>query len=370
MKKKLALFSMVFFFVCSTSCSQIKKKSWSDETIVSPKYQDFAVFIDNFLTAQKFNGAVLIAKDREVVIAKGYGPCDSRDKASSPITINTTFEAGSITKQLVAAAIMQLVQAKKVRLDDKLSKYFPDYVHGEEITIQLLLNMRSGLIDYLNMPDEFFPKKVYRDIEKKAAANESIPEDIVMQYFYDAPLMTKPDSTYFYCNTNYFLLAKIIEQVTGLTYQQYMQKNILDKCGMKNSNLEYQQTQTKGYDYKGKYYGIGSGLAVGAGDLNSTIMDLYKWNLQFTSGKVVKKKSFQKMIDTESYGFGVYRKDKAIFHSGTTAVFNSYNYFDMDEKLSIIVLTNTPINKTNATFVAGKLLNYWKNRDKLDYENN
>ena len=76
------------------------------------------------------------------------------------------------------------------------------------------------------------------------------------------------------------------------------------------------------------------------------------------------------MIDTESYGFGVYRKDNVIFHSGTTAVFNSYNYFDMDEKLSIIVLTNTPINKTNATFVAGKLLNYWKNRDKLDYEKN
>ena len=343
------------------SCSSIKNKNWNKESIIEKKYSDFANQVDSYLIQQNFQGAVLIGKGKKIIFAKGYGPCDTNSDNLEPIGLNTTFEAGSITKQITAAAIMQLVQKHKLSLDDKLSKFFPEYEHGDEITIRMLLNMRSGLTDHINAADDFFPKNIYRHIEKNQLANKPLDENIVLTYFYDAPLLATPDSTYFYCNTNYYLLAKIIEIVTGKTYVSYIKNNIFNPCGMNNSNLNFQQTDTKGYDYRGRYYSIPASLAIGCGDLNSSVVDLFKWNVNFTNGKILKKSSFKQMIDSESYGFGLYCRDNTIFHSGTTNVFNSYNFYDIKEKLSVIVLVNRPINQSNATFVAGNILKLYQN---------
>ena len=152
-------------------------------------------------------------------------------------------------------------------------------------------------------------------------------------------------------DANYYLLACIIEQVSGMSYYEYIQKNIFDRCGMNHSNLEFQKTDTRGYDYKDRYYSIPSALALGCGDVNSNVTDLFKWNVLFTSGKVVKKKVFKKMIDSESYGYGVYCHDDSIFHAGVTNVFNSYDGYYFDGKLSIIVLSNCPVAKVNTTTV-------------------
>lgn len=352
--------AVVFLFLFS-SCSAVKNQTWTDEVIIDEKYEVFAEQVDSYLVKQNFQGAVLIGKGKSILFAKGYGSCDIKDKQSDFINPNTTFEAGSITKQITAAAIMQLEQKKKLSLDDKLSKFFPEYKHGDEITIRMLLNMRSGLTDHINSGDDFFPKNIYRHIEKNQLECKPLDDDIVLTYFYDAPLLTSPDSTYFYCNTNYYLLAKIIEMVSGKKYDEYIHKNILKPCGMNNSNFDFQKTDTKGYDYRNRYYSIPASLAFGCGDLNSSVVDLFKWNTNFTSGKVVKKKAFNRMIDSESYGFGVYRRENTFFHSGTTNVFNSYNLYDLNDKLSVIVLVNRPINQTNATFIAGNILKIYQN---------
>lgn len=342
------LICTVFFLFNSTACA-------------SKEVNQFKKEADEYLISSKFQGTVLIGKGKKILFAQGYGLEDKKQKASAQNSLSTVFEAGSITKQMTAAAIMQLEQKHKLSTKDKLSKYFPDYKYGNEITLEMLLNMRSGLTDYINSPDEFFPKNIYRHIENHQLGNKPLEKDIVLTYFYDAPLLTKPDSTYFYCNTNYYLLAKIIEIVTGKTYEAYIKKNIFFPCGMKNSNLNFQQTDTKGYDYRGRYYSIPASLSLGCGDLNSSVIDLFKWNVNLTNGKIVKKSSFKKMIDSESYGFGLYCRDDTIFHSGTTNVFNSYNFYDTKEKLSVIVLVNRPINQTNATFVAGNILKFYQN---------
>jgi len=345
------------------SCTSVKNKNWSQQVIVADKYDDLAERIDAYLVSQNFQGAVLVGKNKNILFSKGYGFCDSKSKASDLIGPATTFEVGSVTKQMTAAAVMQLVQKRKFSLDDKLSKFFPEYQHGNDITIRMLLNMRSGLTDHINAADDFFPTNIYRHIEKNQLACKPLDENIVLTYFYDAPVIAAPDSTYFYCNTNYYLLAKIIEQVSGMPYETYVQKNILTPCGMKNSNLKFQKTDTKGYDYKGRYYSIPDSLNKGCGDLNSSVIDLFKWNVQFTGGKVVSKKSFKKMIDSESYGFGVYRRENTIFHAGTTNVFNCYNLYDLNDKLSVIVLVNRPISQTNATFVANNIIKIYQNQD-------
>ena len=359
---KKAVFHFFFFMtslIILTSCSSIKKRTWNDEVIIDKKYRDFAERADTYLQESGFQGAVLVGRGEKIVFARGYGVCDVKAPEKVPIGINTTFEAGSITKQMTAAAVMQLVQAGKLATSDKLSKFFPDFEAGENITVEMLLNMRSGLTDHINSADDFFPKNVYRRIELKQMACEPVEERIVLEYLNSAPLLAEPDSTYFYCNTNYYLLALIIEQVSGMTYYDYMQKNIFSRCGMRNTNLEFQKTDTRGYDYKDRYYSIPASLALGCGDVNSSVTDLFKWNVLFTGGKLVKKKTFKKMIDSESYGYGVYCHEGSIFHTGITNVFNSYDGYYFDDKLSVIVLSNCPAAKVNTTTVARKLQKLW-----------
>ncbi len=348
-----------FFILTFTSCSTIKKKNWDQAEIRNEKYKEFVNSVDSYLIEAGFQGAVLVGCGDKIVFSKGYGVCDEKAPDQLPIGINTSFEAGSITKQMTAAAIMQLVQKGKLSVDDKLTKFFPDFEAGEKISVEMLLNMRSGLTDHINSADDFFPKNVYRRIEVKQLECKPVEENIVLDYINTAPLIAEPDSTYFYCNTNYLLLARIIEEVSGKSYYDYMKKNIFDRCGMKHSNLEFQKTEARGYDYKGRYYSIPAALAIGCGDLNSAVTDLFKWNVLFTSGKVVKKKTFRKMIDSESYGYGVYCHDDSIFHAGVTNVFNSYDGYYFDEKLSVIVLSNCPVAKINTTSVARNIYKLW-----------
>ncbi len=348
-----------FFLLTFSSCSSIKKKNWEQEKIVSSKYKAFAGAVDSYLQESGFQGAVLVGRGEKIVFARGYGVCDCKAPDPLPIGINTSFEAGSITKQLTAAAVMQLVQKGKLSVEDKLSKFFPDFEAGEKISVEMLLNMRSGLTDHINSGDDFFPKNVYRRIEVKQMECQPVSENLVLEYLNTAPMLAEPDSTYFYCNTNYFLLARIIEQVSGMSYYDYMKKNILERSGMNYSNFEFQNTDTKGYDYKDRYYSIPSSLALGCGDLNSTVTDLFKWNVLFTKGKIVNKKTFRKMIDSESYGYGLYCHEGLIFHAGVTNVFNSYDGYYFDEKLSIIVLSNCPVTKMNTTSVARNIYKLW-----------
>jgi len=350
MRSKSLFLVLVFSALSFTlSCSNNKVSAFSQK-------------VDTFLFNSGFQGQVLVAKGNKVIYSKGYGNCDPKDSESPLITDVTVFEAGSITKQMTAAAIMQLNQKHKLSIDDRLSKYFPDYPYGNDITLRMLLNMRSGLTDCINAADEYFPRPVSREIDKLQLQNKPVATDIVLMYLNQAPLLAPPDSTYFYCNTNYVLLAKIIEMVSGMSYQDYIQKNIFDRCKMGSSNINFQQTDTKGYDYKDRYYSIPSSIAVGCGDLNTSAADLLKWNLALTKGKVVPKKAFKQMIQTDSsYGFGLYHKDNMIFHGGTTNVFNAYNAYYLDSKISVIVLSNTPITKTNSTIIAGKIYKIYEN---------
>lgn len=359
-------FFMTSFFILNlTSCSSVssvKKKHWPDSGLADKKYQKFNEKADTYLNDAKFHGAVLVGKNGKIIFAKGYGLCDEASADKNQIGINTTFEAGSITKQLTAAAIMQLVEKKKLSVDDKLSKFFPDFAAGNQITVKMLLNMRSGLTDHINSADDFFPKNIYRRIEVNQMACKPVDENLVLTYLNEAPLLAEPDSTYFYCNTNYYLLARIIELVSGVSYYDYIRKNIFETCGMTSSNLEFQKTDTKGYDYKNRYYSIPAALSLGCGDLNSSVVDLFRWNTFFTNGKIVKKKTFKKMIDSDSYGYGVYCHDGSIFHAGVTNVFNSYDCYYFDEKLSIIVLSNNPAAKMNTTVVARNIYKLWSEK--------
>lgn len=317
-------------------------------------YKDFPLQADTYLTEANFQGTVLVTQGKKIIFQKAYGLSD--EKAREPLAnqFDTVYEIGSITKQMTAACILQQVEQKKISLDDTIDRFFPDYQFADQITISMLLNMRSGLLDHINSPDEFFGNKLYRQISKNELAGKNVDRKLVLESLYKAPLLTKPNSTYFYSNTNYYLLALILEELTGQSYEDYMEENIFKKADMSLANTEFQGTTCKGY-FQNRYYSIPKNMAVGCGDVNACAMDIYKWNTSLASGKIIKKKTFEKMINSDSYGYGVYRADDSILHSGTTYTFNSYNEYFLKDKISVIVLSNKPINEINTTVIAGNL---------------
>lgn len=364
--KNIIIFSFLLlslFSSCKNSSKKTKEQDFSADFIKDVKYTNFINEAENFLIQSKFQGSILVGKGKKIVYAQGFGTSDKKASDNPLNTIQSTYEIGSICKQMTAAAVMQLAEKKLLSVNDKLSKYFPDFKHGDEITIKLLLTMHSGLTDHINAADEFFPKKIYHKISRNEINNTPLDKNIVLDYLYTAPILTKPGKTYFYCNTDYYLLAKIVEIVSGMPFEEYMQQNIFDKCNMTASNQKFQGTTTKGYDYKKRYYSIPQSMAFGCGDVNSNVIDLFKWNTNFANGKVVSKKTFNEMTSSESYGYGVYcdKNDSSILHGGNTNVFNGYNVYYLNEKLSIIVLSNTPTTECNTTEIAGKLRKIWKN---------
>ena len=350
MKKLVGIFTLciILFAGCSSN------DQFDCDEIRNPSYAEEIEKIEAYLDEKNFQGAVLIARKKTVLFAKGYGLCDRKNPDAGQIAINSTFEIGSITKQMTAAAIMQLVQKKKLSVNDKISRWFPDYEHADEITVEMLLDMHSGLTDCLNAPYEFFPNRVASKIENATVRNEPVEEEIILKYLNQAPLFLKPGSEYFYCNTNYYLLAKIVEQVSGLSFEEYMTKYLFAPCKMDNTNIEFQKTDTRGYDWKNRYYSIPYGFATGYGDVNSSVVDLYKWTDKLISGKVVRRKSFKKMTASDSYGYGLYVQNGEIFHGGATNVFNSFSSYHPDTKITVIILMNCPQNeKYAATYARG-----------------
>ena len=355
----LTLTFAAFFLINLTGCSS--KEDYSMDELSDSSHSLQIENINSFLIEKKFQGSVLVAEKDKIILAKGYGSCDEKNPESEPITMNTTFEIGSITKQFTAAAILQLAEKKKLNLDDKLSLYFPDYQHGDKITIKMLLNMRSGLTDCLNATDTFFPKKIARQIDNNTYKNKPVEKDIILKYLNEAPLFIEPDSSYFYCNTNYYLLAKIIEQITGQTYEAYLQENLFTPCKMFNTNTDFQNTDTKGYDWKNRYFSIPDDFSKGYGNINSSVIDLFKWTQKLVNTKIISKQSYHQMINTDSYGYGINWQNGELFHAGITNVFNSMSIYYPEEKITVIVLANQPVYVSNAASIARSIYDCYKN---------
>ncbi len=204
------------------------ERSWSNQ---EEKYADLLATY----SGQNCNGAMTVATDQDIVYL--YCEDDKEKDGTTPVSQNTVFDIASVSKMFTAICILQLSEKGKLCVDDTLDKYFPEYGNGKDITIYNLLHMTSGIPDYCNNPDPFW------NISGADAANQKLSDIYLdkitdvefLQAMFKAPLEFEPGEKVSYSNTNYRLLAFIIEQVTDMKYCDYVQKNIFDKCGMKKT---------------------------------------------------------------------------------------------------------------------------------------
>ncbi len=354
MKKRILFVCMLivcFLFVSGCNSNQHEYPKY----YVAEDNSEFASEVEDYLERCEFNGSVLVSQGGNVVYATGFGVGDK--KTGVKCNAADTYEIGSLSKQFTATSILMLYEDGKIDLNDSIDKYFPEFKQGKIITIRNLLNMRSGLYDYINDAHKFFSSDFVDEYLARADSdNEDTPDferDFLLEYLYSAPIRNTPDIDFYYCNTDYYLLGLIIEQVSGLCYQEFLEKNIFIPCGMLTANNDFMGTTTRGYYADGSTLSMRTSTALGCGSVNAGVYDLHRWFTQLYNGKLISEESLKEMTTSVGgYGFGVICSPSLWYHGGSTDVFNSFAAYYPQNELLIIALSNTPIESTSTTYVA------------------
>lgn len=296
-----------------------------------------------------FRGAVLVGINGEIVFEKAYGMGDEEWGARN--TLNAKFRIGSLTKQLTAACILLLQERGRLKVHDPISRYLSSLPEvWQAITIHQLLTHTSGIPNYTSSPE-------FAKLRRTGAT----PQQMIALVA-DKPLDFKPGTKWSYSNTGYILLGMIIEKVSGQAYNDFFKKNILDPLGMTNSGYDQARDVVKerasGYQIRGGLIEnadfIDMSVPYAAGDIYSTVEDMYRWNEALTeNGKLLSADSLKQMFteyseathEGQHYGYGVVISRLKFgrllyYHGGGVEGFSSSIQRYPNDRVCIVVLSN------------------------------
>ena len=285
-------------------------------------------------------GTISVFKDKKEIYSRSIGYSDINNNILS--NESTRYRIGSISKIFTAVLIMQLVEEKKLNLNDKLSQYFPDIKLSNEITIEQLLTHRSGIYNYTDIKD-------YESWMEKPLSQKELISKINKN-----KRRFKPNKKFEYSNSNYFLLSLIIEQIENGRFNKILEKKILIPY---NLNQTYCCTNEENNNVAKSYYNINNKwkeatntdlrTAAGAGGIISTAKEINKFfNLLFNN-KIINKESLDLMtynLKTSDYGFGIFEYDffnsSGYGHNGRIDGFISTACYFLEEEISVTYLNN------------------------------
>jgi CubicO group peptidase (beta-lactamase class C family) len=314
----------------------------------------------------RFNGAILVAKNGEIIYEKYVGVKEPRSKDS--ITAETPFQIASTGKTLTSAAVLKLAEEGALSLEDSVKKFFPGFPY-EGITVKMLLNHRSGLPNYL-----YYMEKMGWD-KKKLATNQDVINTLIQWH---PPKAYTANKRFNYCNTNYVLLASIVEKVTGQPYPEYMKQNFFDPLGMKNTfvkTINDTANVLMSYQPNNALWTLDfSDGPYGDKNIYSTPRDLLKWDQALYSESILGKEMIDSAFQPYSnerpgihnYGLGwrmllLPNDKKVIYHNGHWHGFNSAFARLIGEHATIIIIGNK--YNTGIYTTAKRLYNVFNNYD-------
>jgi CubicO group peptidase (beta-lactamase class C family) len=360
---RFTLFFVPLAFLTVTSC---KGPSTANEGGVEESFPDvfpkFAVLTGekarisdslrrhfDKLAKAGFNGTVLFAEKGEVVFSKAYGYANLKTKDS--LTMSSAFQLASVSKPITALAVLVLKEDGKLSVDDSVKKYIPELPYPG-ITIRHLLTHRSGLPNYMYFAEEDW---LYKEIPLR---NRDVIDLMVKNQYKPYYL---PDRRYNYSNTNYALLAYIVEQVSGMKFEEFVRKRIFIPCGMRdasiyNKNVSPENTNpVVGYISRtGEAENTFMNGVVGDKGVYCSAFDLLMLDQAMYAGKPVSQATLSEAFTphhkdlriNDNYGLG-WRLDytepwnKVIYHTGWWKGFRTYFIRETGEQRTIIVLCNT-----------------------------
>lgn len=308
------------------------------------------------MSDRNFSGVVRVSKNGTVLCESASGKMGP--DSDEDITLDTRFAIGSVSKQFCAAAIMLLKEDGKLSTADTLDKYFPDYSRGKDLTVRDLLTMQSGIPEFLG-PDLRLSSS---DDDQKdetgvcvvsETATEAENRKAIKDWLFQQELDFEPESDCVYSNSNYFLLADIVEQVSGQTYSDYMKERVFSPLEMNATGLT---PELKNADDLAQPklntpempFGIAiDGLTFGAGDIVTTTADMDKWLTSLRENTILSEESIKEMTTNHSpdsvlhYGYGfVIDTDGVWYHNGRVDSYTSYAYTVPEEGYNYFAVSN------------------------------
>jgi D-alanyl-D-alanine carboxypeptidase len=307
--------------------------------------------------------AAIVVKDGKVVLRKGYGMANLElGVAMAP---DMVFELGSVTKQFTAAAILLLQERGKLRVEDDITRYLPDWpTHGQTITLENLLTHTSGIPSYTGLP-EWFPHM-----------REDLKPADVAALFKDKPLEFNPGEKWAYDNSGFFLLGMIIEKVSGKSYEDFVEAEIFHELGMTHSRYGHPEEiiprRATGYSKDEKAFENASFISMtqpyAAGSLMSTVDDLAIWDRALAGETLLKRASLDRMFTaahlksglSTHYGYGMGVSDfegkRLLQHGGDINGFTTVVTFVPEEKLFVAILSNNEASDPRPDAVALRIV--------------
>ena len=292
--------------------------------------------------------SIAIARGPDIVLEKSYGRADIENDV--PASNQTIYRIASVTKQFTAAAILGLVEQGRVDLDKDITTYIPEFHgHNTRISVRQLLNHTSGTQNLTDLAAFWSKSRLdLSDVE-------------VLQLFQDEPRNFQPGGNFLYNNTGFYLLAMVIERVTGESYNQYLKRSIFTPLGLRSTaacdGTRIVPHRAHGYAVeKGQLQNEAFGsdvLPKGGGNLCSTAHDLVLWAHALAAGKVVSPQSYSLMTTPGrlrdgreiAYGFGLFLSTlegrPEIFHGGDFGSFTAFLAWYPTENLTVAVLQNS-----------------------------
>jgi CubicO group peptidase (beta-lactamase class C family) len=338
----------VFMFLmgaCTPSAPTAESGLQTAVPTAIPKAQStIAIEIDaelsDLVQQQSFTGSVLIARDSEILLSKGYGLAD-REK-NIPNTPETRFRLGSLTKQFTAMAVMILQAQGRLDVQDQVCNYIADCpADWQGITLHHLLTHTSGVRDFTSMSGYAVTQ-----------GTPSAPEETIAR-FKDQPLDFQPGARWRYSNSGYVLLGYVIEQASDQSYERFLQKNIFEPLEMRNTGYDHNDNSlATGYANivnEARY--IDMSIPYAAGGLYSTVEDLYRWDQALNTEQLLPQELIDLIftphsptdLDT-SYGYGwemgTLNNHRVDFHGGNIEGFATEIRRYLDDRVTIIVLSN------------------------------
>ncbi len=357
MRKVIFIVCWLTCFSCGQSNSEFGMLGFSKPEAphigkISPaKYRDVAFRLDTLFTkmvgCNGFNGAVIVAKDAEVIYQKCFGYADKKNNI--PLTDTTSFQLASVSKVITATAVMLLIEKGLIKLDDTFASYFPEFPY-DKITVKHLLSHRSGLPNYLYFLNDIVTSK------NRVLTNQEVLQLMVEKR---PALYLQPNRAFNYCNTNYAMLALLVEKVSKKTFSNFLREEIFLPLGMRHSgtilSLDiFEKAVSKPYDNRWKIIEPeAADYVVGDKSIYSTPYDMFLFSEALYQGKLLNPETqalaytaLSREKKLSNYGLGWRMKDfkdnekKEVFHNGWWHGYRTAFHRRLSDKITIVVLSN------------------------------
>lgn len=295
----------------------------------------------------QFNGSVLVAKAGKIIYKNSFGIVDKNTKEE--LSDSSMFQLASVSKVITATAVLMLHERQQLNINKNFADYFPDFPYPN-VKIKELLNHRSGLPNYIYTLNREFYQPNYQmsnvDMYNYFVTKKSRP------YY-------KPNYRFNYCNTNYALLALLIEKVSGKTYSDFLKDELFAPLGMKHTativDIDLNSSKiTKPYDLRWRPVGFdASDYVLGDKSIYSTAYDLFLFSEALYQNKIISPETqklaytaFSKEVKQSNYGFGWRMKNfndpvkKEVYHNGWWHGYRSAFHRRLSDTLTVVVLSN------------------------------